>query len=181
MAYGLIAGVPRVPFVGDFLAQFTSSSVGAPPIVTALQNNLTQDTLIEKVAFSLYQQNSFAGNPLQSLYQAQLKACSGVGVMVAVYGGPKYTLNDVFSPLENIADITAITWPAGWPLYKQSNVKMSFVLTQTPTSVPFDVNVTLLGWQFLDKACDDLSDAEARCRLNKLGIDTPDLRTLLNP
>lgn len=181
MAYGLIAGVPRVPFIGDFLAQFTSSTVLAPPIVSSLQNNLTQDTLIEKVAFSLYQPNSFAGNPLQSLFQSQLKMCTGVGVMVAVYGGPKYTLNDVFSPLENIADVTAITWPQGWPLYKQSNVKMSFVLTQTPTSVPYDVNVTLLGWQWLDKCMDDMSDAEARCRLNKLGIETPDLRTLLNP
>ena len=32
MAYGLIAGVPRVPFVGDFLAQFTSSAILAPPV-----------------------------------------------------------------------------------------------------------------------------------------------------
>lgn len=181
LAYGMIAGVPRVPFVGDFEAQFTSSAVDAPPLVQSLQNNLTQDTLIERVSFSLFQQNSFPGNPLQSLYFAQLKACTGVGVMVQVYGGPKYTVNDTFTPLENIDDVLAVTWPNGWPLYKQSNVKMSFVLLQTPTSVPYDVNVTLNGWQFLDKAMDDMSDAEARARLRKLGIDTPDLTTLLKP
>jgi hypothetical protein len=181
MAYGLIAGVPRVPFVGDISTQFCSSTVEAPPIGQALENNITQDTLVERISFSLYQQNSFEGSPFQSLYQSQLKTCSGVGVMVAVYGGPKYTLNDVFTPLENLADILAITWPNGWPLAKQSNVKFSFVLTQTPQSVPYDVNITLLGWQFLDKCMDDMSDAEARCRLNKLGIETPDLATLLKP
>src|ERR1700721_1174210 len=137
MAYGLMAGVPRVPFVGDFSCVFTSATIGPPPIVTALQNNLTQDTLIERVSYSLYQTNSFSGSPLQSLYLAQLKACSGVGVNVQVYGGPKYTINDAFSPLENIDDVLGVTWPQGWPLYRQSNVKMSFVLLQTPTSVPY--------------------------------------------
>ncbi len=179
MAYGLIAGVPRVPFVGDFLCQFTSGAVLAPPIVRALFNNLTQDVLVERVSYSLYQQNSFSGNPLQTLYLAQLKACTGVGVQVQVFGGPKYAVNDIFTPLENINDILGVTWPNGWPLYKQSNVKMSFVLLQTPQSTPYDVNVTLLGWQFLDKCMDDMSDEEARCRLNKLGIETPDLATLL--
>lgn len=178
-AYGLMTGVPRVPFIGDFLCQFTSSAVLAPAVVVALQNNITQDTLVERISYSLFQQNSFQGSPLQSLYMAQLKAAPGVGVMAAVFGGPKYTLNDVFTPLENLADILAVTWPNGWPLPKQSNVKLSFVLTQTPTTVPYDVNVTLLGWQFLDKCLDDMSDEEARHRLNKLGIETPDLAKLL--
>ncbi|HTQ47935.1 MAG TPA: hypothetical protein VMI75_34495 [Polyangiaceae bacterium] len=179
MAYGLVAGVPRVPFIGDIEAQFTSSAVGAPPVVDSLDNNLTQDTIIERISFSLGQQNSFNGSPLQPFFQGQLKLCTGVGVQVIVYGGPKYTLNDEFTPLENLADVLAVTWPNGWPLAKQSNVKMSFVLTQTPQSVPYDVNVTILGWQFLDKCMDDMSDEEARCRLNKLGIETPDLKTLL--
>jgi hypothetical protein len=178
MAYGLIAGVPRVPFIGDIQVQFTSSTVNSPPVVQSLENNLTEDTLIERVAFSLYQPNSFAGNPLQSLYLAQLKACTGVGVMVQVFGGPKYALNDIFTPLENIDDVLAVTWPNGWPLYKQSNVKMSFVLLQTPTSVPYDVNVTLLGWQFLDKCLDDMSEDEARARLRKFGFDVPDFSAL---
>jgi hypothetical protein len=181
MAYGLIAGVPRVPFVGDIDASFTASAVGAPPVVSTLDNNITQDVIVERISYSLYQQNSFTGSPLQPFYQAQLKQCSGVGVRVDVYGGPKYTLNDVFTPLENFADILAVTWPNGWPLAKQSNLKFSFVLLQTPQSVPYDVNVTLLGFSFLDKCLDDISDAEARCRLNKLGIETPDLSTLLRP
>ena len=181
VAYALIAGVPRVPFVGDFPIQFTSSTVDAPPLLVSLPNNLTQDTLVERISFSLYQQNSFPGSPFQSLYFQDLKTSTGVGILMQVFGGPKYNVNDTFTPLENLADVLSITWPQGWPLYKQSNVKLSAILTQTPTTVPYDVNVTLLGWQFLDKAMDDMSDAEARARLNKLGIQTPDLSVLLKP
>jgi hypothetical protein len=181
VAYALIAGVPRVPFVGDFPIQFTSSTVDAPPLLVSLPNNLTQDTLVERISFSLYQQNSFPGSPFQSQYFKDLKDCTGVGILMQVFGGPKYNVNDTFTPLENLADVLSITWPQGWPLYKQSNVKLSAVLTQTPTTVPYDVNITLLGWQFLDKAMDDMSDAEARARLNKLGIQTPDLSVLLKP
>ena len=179
VAYGLVAQVPRVPFVGDMHIQFTTNAVNAPPVVVALSNNLTQDTLIERVSFSLAQQNSFPASPFQSLYFSQLKQASGVGVRVDVYGGPKYAINDQFTPLENLADILAVTWPAGWPLAKQSNVKFSGILLQPVTSVPYDVYITLLGWQFLDKCLDDMSDSEARSRLTALGIPSPQLSTPL--
>jgi len=175
IAYGLIAGVPRVPFIGDLPIQFTSAAIDAPPVIAALENNLTQDVLVERIAFSLFQQNSFPGSPLQSLYFAQLKESTGVGVQMQVFGGPKYVINDVFTPLENLADVLAMTWPAGWPLEKQSNVKVEAVLLQTPTSVPYDVNITLLGWQFLDKCLDDMSDDEARARLKALGLTVPNI------
>jgi hypothetical protein len=181
IAYGLIAGVPRVPFVDDIPLQFSSSTVNAPPLDDSFQNNLTQDTIIEKIAFTLFQQNSFPGSPFQSLYFSQLKGQTGVGIQLQVFGGPKYAVTDTFVDLANLADVLAITWPEGWPLAKQSNVKIEAILQQTPVSVPFDVNLTFLGWQFLDKALDDMSDAEARRRLKKLGIDTPDLTTLLQP
>lgn len=175
VAYAMMIGVPRVPTVVDVPVQFSSSAVNAPPVVASFQNNLTQDTLVERIAFSLFQPNSFPGSPFQSLYFSQLKAQTGVGIQMAVYGGPKYNVNDTFTELANLSDVLAITWPQGWPLYKQSNVKISAILTQTPTSVPFDVMLTFLGWQFLAKEIDDLSDAEARARLRKLGIETPDL------
>jgi hypothetical protein len=60
-------------------------------------------------------------------------------------------------------------------------VKISAILTQTPVSVPFNVIITLLGWQFLSKELDDMSDTEARDRLRKLGIETPDISILLKP
>ena len=181
IAYGMVVGVPRVPFVVDIPIQFPSSTVDAPPIVASFDNNLTQDTVIEKVAFTLFQPNTFPGSPFQSLYFAQLKAQTGVGVQVQVFGGPKYVVSDTFVDLANFADVLAITWPSGWPLYKQSNVKVSVVLTQTPVSVPFDVTMTWLGWQMLDKSIDDMSDAEARARLRKIGIESPDLEALLQP
>jgi len=83
-------------------------------------------------------------------------------------------VNDTFTDLGNLVDVFAVAWPQGWPLYKQSNVKVSAILLQTPVSVPFDITITFLGWQFLEKAIDDLSDAEARKRLRAIGIETPD-------
>jgi len=181
VAFGLVAGVPRVPVVLDIPIQFSSSTVEAPPVVASFQNNLTQDTLIERVSFSLFQQNSFPGSPFQSLYFNQLKqsGLTGVGVKLDVYGAPKYAVSDTFVDLGNLIDVFAVTWPSGWPLYKQSNVKASVILTQTPVSVPFNVLLTFLGWQFNDKVIDDLSDADARARLRKLGIETPNLADLL--
>ncbi len=183
IAYAMISGVPRVPFVDDIPIQFSSSTVNAPPVVNNFVNNLTQDTIIERVSFNLFQQNSFPGSPFQSLYFNQLKqsGLTGVGIRMDVYGGPKYAINDTFTDLGNLLDVFAATWPEGWPLYKQSNVKVSGVLTQTPVSVPFNVTLSFLGWQFLDKAIDDMSDAEARKRLRKLGLESPDLAVLLQP
>jgi hypothetical protein len=174
-ALAMIRGVPRVPFVGDFPISFSSATVEAPAVIAGLENNLTQDTLVERISFSLFQPESFSGSVFQAQAFAYLKESTGVGVKVDVYGGPKYSVNDTYTALENLWDVFAITWPQGWPLYKQSNVKMAAILTQTPASTPYDVNITLLGWQWLDKCMDDMSDAEAREELNKLKIYSPDV------
>ncbi len=179
VAYAMVVGVPRVPFVVDIPIQFTSSAVDAPAIVASFDNNLTQDTVVEKIAFTLFQQNSFPGSPFQSLYFSQLKNQTGVGVKFDAYGSPRYSIQDTYMDLANVADVMAVTWPNGWILPKQSNIKMSAVLFQTPVSVPFDVNVTFLGWSALDPDIDALSDDDARCRLRKLGFDVPDLNVLL--
>lgn len=184
IAYGMVVGVPRVPFVVDIPIQFSSSTVNAPPVVASFNNNLSQHTVIERVSYNLFQQNSFPGSPFQSLYFNQLKQSgqTGVGIQMDVFGGPKYGVNGGnFTDLGNLADALALTWPNGWPLEKQSNVKVAAILTQTPVSVPFNILITFLGWQLLDKQIDDLSDEEARKRLRKLGIESPDLAILLNP
>ena len=106
----------------------------------------------------------------------------GVGVMMDVFGGPKYGITGGnFIDLGNLMDVLAMTWPSGWPLEKQSNVRVTAILTQTPVSVPFNVTLTFCGWQLNDKQIDDMSDEEARKRLRKLGIESPDLAILLNP
>jgi len=180
VAFAMIAGVPRVPFALSIPLQFSSSAVNAPPLVASFQNNLTQDTIIERVAFSLFQQNSFPGSPFQSLYFNQLKQSgrTGVGVQMQVFGGPKYAVNDTYQDIGVLLDVFAMTWPEGWPLYKQSNVKVSAILTETPVSVPYGIDLQFLGFQFLDKTIDSMSDAEARAALRKLGIETPDLSVL---
>jgi hypothetical protein len=183
IAYGLVVGVPRLPFVADINIQFSSSAVNAPPIVANFDNNLTQDTMIERVSYNIVQPNSFPGSPFQSLYFNQLKqsGSTGIGIQVTQFGGPKIVLNDFFTDLGNFLDVFAITWPGGWLLPKQSNVKVTAILTQTPVSVPLFVTMSFCGWQPAEKSLEDLSDDEARARLRKLGIDSPDLARLLNP
>jgi hypothetical protein len=184
VALAYVLGVPRVPFLDDIPIVFSASTVNAPPVIASFQNNLSQDTVIERVTVGLFQPNSFPGSPFQSLYFNQLKQSGlvGVGLNMAVFGGPKYLVNnsDTFTDVGNFFDVFAATWPEGWPLYKQSNVKVSAVLTQTPVSVPFQVNLTFTGFQFLDKVMDDMSDEEARRRLRKLGLCSPDLSVLLH-
>jgi len=185
VALAYVLGVPRVPFLDDLNIVFSASTVNAPPVIASFQNNLSQDTIIERVTYGLFQQNSFPGSPFQSLYFNQLKQSGlvGVGLNMAVFGGPKYLVNnsDSFTDIGNFFDVFAVTWPEGWPLYKQSNVKVSAVLTQTPVSVPFTVNITFTGFQFLDKVMDDMSDEEARHKLRKLGFECPDLGKMLGP
>jgi len=181
IAYGMVAGVPRVPFVADLPIQFTSSVVDAPAIITSFDNNLVSDTVIDNVSFTLFQQNSFPGSPFQSLYFAYLKAQTGVGIKLDVYGGPKYAISDGPVELANLFDVIKLTWPSGWVIFKQSNIKIAAVLFQTPVSVPYDVHILFNGFQFLDKVMDDMSDTDARCRLRKLGIESPDLAELLKP
>lgn len=182
-AYGLVVGVPVVPFVVDIPLQFSSSVVNAPPLVASFDNNLTQETLIQRVSFGLSQPNTFPGSPFQSLYFNQLKQSgnTGVGVQVDIYGPPKFSLNDSFTDIANFFDVFAIAWPNGLPMAKQSNVKISAILTQTPVSLPYTVTLTWLGVQLLDKTLADLSDDECRFRLRKLGIESPDLAILINP
>ena len=157
LAYGLMVGVPKVPFIAELPIQFSSSTVNAPPVVTNLLNNLTTDTIVERLSYNLFQQNSFAGSPLQSLYFNMLKqsGATGIGIQLQVYGGPKYGISDTFVDLGNLADALAVAWPAGWPLPRQSNVQVSAILTQTPVSVPYGATITLLGWQLLDKTVED--------------------------
>jgi hypothetical protein len=185
VALAYVLGVPRVPFLDDLNIVFSASTVNAPPVIASFQNNLSQDTIIERVTYGLFQQNSFPGSPFQSLYFNQLKQSGlvGVGLNMAVFGGPKYLVNnsDSFTDIGNFFDVFAVTWPEGWPLYKQSNVKVSAVLTQTPVSVPFTVNITFTGFQFLDKVMDDMSDEEARRKLRKIGFECPDLDKMLGP
>jgi hypothetical protein len=183
LAYGLIVGVPRVPFIVDVPLQFSSSTVNAPPVVQNFANNLTSDTVIERVSYNLFQQNSFPGSPFQSLYFSMLKqsGLTGVGIQLAVFGGPKYEVNSPFTDLGNLMDALAVAWPSGWLLPKQSNVRISAILTQTPVSVPFNVTLSFCGWTMLEKSIEDLSDQEARARLRKLGLESPDLAILLNP
>jgi hypothetical protein len=183
IAYGMVVGVPRVPFVEEIPIQFSSSTINAPPVVQNLQNNLTQDTCIERVSFHLFQQNSFPGSPFQSLYFNMLKqsGATGVGVQMQIYGAPKYEISSQFVDAGMLADVFAVTWPEGWWIAKQSNVKVSAILTQTPVSVPFNVVLTFLGYQFLSKELDDMAEDEARSRLRKLGIESPDINILLKP
>ncbi len=208
IAYAMVAGVPRVPYVGpitqmpgvqspivpiEFDTQwFPLTDPAVPPLVPPftppggiganriiegkLANNVTMDTIVERITFSLFQPNSFTNppSPFQTLFLAMLKESTGVDIQIDVYGSPKYRVCD-FTPLENVEDILAVTWPQGWPLPKQCNVKVSAVLNRPATTVPYIVNMALIGWQAIDKDIDDMSVDEARRRLRAMGIESPEV------
>jgi hypothetical protein len=181
IAYGMVIGVRRAPYVIDIPIQFSSSTVNAPPVVQSFQNNVSLDTIIERVAYNIFQPNTFPGNPFQSLYFNQMKQSgqTGIGVQMDVYGGPRYSVNLDFVDLGSLFDVLAVTWPAGWCLPKQSNIKVSAILLQTPVSVPYNATLTFQGWQDVDDSLSSLSDDDARERLRKLGFTVPDPKVLL--
>src|SRR5271168_926080 len=181
IAYGMIIGARRAPYVIDIPIQFSSSTVNAPPVVQAFQNNVSLDTIIERVSFNIFQPNTFPGNPFQSLYFNQLKQSgqTGVGIQMDVYGGPRYSINLTYTDLGSLFDVLTMTWPNGWILPKQSNVKVSAILLQTPVSVPYNITLSFLGYQQVDDSLDGLSDDDARERLRKLGFSVPDPKVLL--
>jgi hypothetical protein len=181
IAYGMIIGARRAPYTIDLPIQFSSSAVNAPPVVQSFQNNVSLDTIIERVSYNIFQPNTFPGNPFQSLYFNQLKQSgqTGVGIQMDVYGGPRYSVNLTYTDLGSLFDVLAVTWPNGWILPKQSNVKVSAILLQTPVSVPYNIVLTFMGWQQVDDSLDGMSDDDARARLHKLGFNVPDPKVLL--
>ena len=181
LAYGIVIGVRRAPYTIDIPIQFSSSAVNAPPVVQSFQNNVSLDTIIERVAYNIFQPNTFPGNPFQSLYFNQLKQSgqTGIGIQMDVYGGPRYSVNLDFCDLGTLFDVLAVTWPAGWVLPKQSNIKVSAILLQTPVSVPYNVTLTFQGWQDCDDSLSGISDDDARDRLRRLGFTVPDPKVLL--
>jgi hypothetical protein len=183
LAYGMIIGVQRAPYTIDIPIQFSSSTVNAPPVVQSFQNNVSLDTLIERVTYNIDQPNTFPGSPFRSLYFNQMKqsGSTGIGIQMDVYGAPRYSVNLTYTDLGNLFDVLAITWPNGLPLVKQSNVKLSAILLQTPISVPVNVVVTFTGWQNVDDSLAGISDDDARERLRRLGFTVPDPKVLLRP
>ena len=180
-AYGIVVGVPRVPFVGNMVGNFQSNATFAVPVLGDLDTTIVQDTWIHRINYTLLQPNSpYIGSPFDSLSQYCFKQIPGISVMFQVQSGPRYYLNQQFSPLENVVDLMAQGWPSGWPLFKYQSIEAQFILTNPPPSVPLTVTVTLLGWQFLDKSLDDISDEEARRRLKVMGFDVPDLSMLVD-
>jgi hypothetical protein len=183
LAYGMVIGVRRAPYTIDIPIQFSSSTVNAPPVVQSFQNNVSLDTIIERVAYNIFQPNTFPGSPFQSLYFNQMKQSwqTGIGIQMDVYGGPRYSVNLEFCDLGSLFDVLAVTWPAGWILPKQSNIKVSAILLQTPVSVPYNATLTFQGWQDVDDSLSALSDDDARERLRRLGFTVPDPKVLLRP
>ena len=180
-AYGIVVGVPRVPFVGNLVAAFQSPATFAVPVIADLDTTIVQDTWIHRINYGIIQPNSpYVGSPFDSLSQTMFKFVPNVSARVMVQSGPRYFLNQQFCPIENLADLLAVGWPAGWPLFKYQSVQAELILTSAPPSIPLILTITLLGYQFLDKSLDDISDEEARRRLKVLGFDVPDLSMLVD-
>jgi hypothetical protein len=177
-ALGIIMGIPRVPIVMNAVAQFNSPSTNQVAVVGALDTTITQETWIQRVNYSIIQPNSFPGNIFKPMHDTYFKFVSGIQVQCQINSGPRYVTNIEPTPIEDFADLLACNWPSGWPLFCEQSIKVFFTLSQPPPSVPLIVTLSFLGWQFIDRCIDRISDEYARAELRKLGINSPSLDAL---
>lgn len=174
-AYGIAIHVPRIPISMNCRATFSTFNINQIPVEGDLDTTIAQRTWIDKIDYSLQQPNVFTGNIFKTLYDTMLKGSPGINVRVTVQSGPRYLVSPQFTPLENFANLLAVRWPAGWPIYKQQSIKVEYMLTQAPPSVspnapPYTVVMTFTGWQFLDHTLDEMSADEANRRLKAMGF-----------
>ena len=182
-AYGILLGIPRVPFQFSTRAVFTSFVVDQLPIDSAIDATIAQRTWIDNIAYSLEQPNVFAGNVLKTVYDSNLKAHPGVSVLVTVQSGPRYVLSQKPVPLENFALLIQQRWPCGWPLFKNQSISTQFYLTQAPPSTspnapPYGITLTFTGWQFNSPVTDQISPRQAADALRAAGIDVPAVQAI---
>lgn len=177
-AYGIVLGVPRIPISINASASFSSFTVPQPPIEAGLDTTIAQRTWIDNMAIDLQQPNCFAGSVFKTQYDAFLKSAPGVSVRCTVQSGPRYLVSPNFTPLENFINLISSRWVAGWPLFKQQNIQVEFMLTQSPptsgsNAPPYNVTLTFNGWQFLDHTVDEIAVDVAAKKLRDLGFFVP--------
>ena len=174
-ALGIIMGIPRVPITMNAVAQFNSPATDATPIIGALDTTITQETWIQRMNYSIIQPNAFQGNIFKSQSDYYFKFASGINISMEINSGPRYVTSIEPTPIENAADLLACNWPSGWPLFCEQSLRVFFTLSQSPPTVPLIVTLSFLGWQFIDKCIEQMSDEFARCKLRELGIFSPSL------
>jgi hypothetical protein len=172
-AYGIILGIPRIPISINASGSFSSAALGQVPIEAGLDTVLSQRTWCDNLTYSVQQPNSFQGNIFKTLYDSQLRQEPGISVRLTVHSGPRYLVSPKFTPLNSFVNLMATRWQSGWPLFKQQNIEVEFMLTLVPPSVPVNVTLTFNCWQFLDFSVDEISVDVAACRLRELGFWVP--------
>jgi hypothetical protein len=177
-AYGIILGIPRVPISINASGSFSTFDLGELPIEAGLDTTIAQRTWIDNIQYSLQQPNVFAGSVFKTLYDWGLRAQTGISIRCTVHSGPRYLVSPKFTPLENFSEVISARWAHGWPLFKQQNINVEFMLTQAPPTSdvngpPYNVTLTFNGWQFLDHTVDEISVDVAASKLRELGFFVP--------
>jgi hypothetical protein len=178
-AYGIVLGIPRVPISINASGTFSSPSVNQLPIEAGLDTTIAQRTWIQNLQYDIQQPNVFVGSIFYPQYIAYLRQSPGIAVRLTVEGGPRYLVSPEFTPLNNLTQqFNDPGWVAGWPLFKQQNISVEFMLTVAyPTTGgntgPYNVTLTFNGWQFLDHTVDEISVDVAASKLRSLGFCVP--------
>jgi hypothetical protein len=173
-AYGIALGIQRAPFAINFPATFTTFATDQLPLRVPQKTALADRTWVYDVKWSLQQPNVFNGNVFKTLNDAMLKAQPGVSVRVSAHAGPKFSVSDDFTPLENLSSTLCGPFMAGWQLYTNQALLFEYQLTQPPPATspngpPYNVNASLLCWQFNDPGMEAVTIPIARRRLREMG------------
>jgi len=185
----MFLGIPRAPISFNISTQFSSLSVSPPQPSQEgdIDTTIATRTWIDNIEYSLQVPSIFPDQIFKPQFDAYLKHSPGINVQLTVLGGPRYVVCPSFTPLENLAPLfSAARWPAGWPLFKAQTVKAMFALTQSPGGAPsnlgpYNVTLTLNGWQFLDVSLDEISPQFAASQLRKAGFCLPRVHCYVPP
>lgn len=189
-AFGMLMGIPRIPFTTSSSISFTNFTQNADgsitndvPQVSGIDSVIAYRTWIDNLTYSLSVTGigdappPFGGSVFQPMWLAQLRKSTGINIAAEVMAGPKYLVTD-FVPLENFVNVFHSAWPAGWAIYKQQSIQVKALLTALPGGSAeglgsYNVKITWNGWQFIDPSLDEMNGDQARVCLRNQGIYVP--------
>jgi hypothetical protein len=172
--------VPFAPFVLNIAGTFSDPSVTVLPTVSLQggQTRLTQLTVMDRMAFEIYQPSSFPGSIFKNQSDVAFKENSGIEATLNVNGAPRYAVAPFFTPIEALCDSVsnAPSWPMGWILGNTQSLEMQFQAAIPLPVLPTMVTVTFRMWQPV--GTDEfvgMTNGQAFAELFKIYANDPDM------
>jgi len=173
LALARALGVPFQPWVFNVRATFDSSDVDTISDQGA-DSKVNQDTVIDSMIVRVTDDN-VPDNVFSPQNGYFTNYQSGIEATLDVLGAPRYTVAPKFTPLSTLAElINPATWPMGWVLTYQQQVKMTFFARNPLAHFPTTVVCTFRGWSPVGDMFVQMPNEGAIAQLQAMGVAIPD-------